>query len=89
MKNQEATPRGKLNIVAAKLDNDNQTLVLTTDLHSIVAHYALTIPGVKAKGKLGVSDTVDVDYDLNGALASFVKQPLAEQIRRWQGRSPI
>jgi hypothetical protein len=62
VKNQEATPRGKLNVVAAKLDNDGQTLVLTTDPHSQAVRYALTIPGVK--GKRGPGYAVDVDYSL-------------------------
>src|SRR5207253_6815398 len=35
VQNQEATPRGKLKIVAAKLERDGQTLVLTTDPHPL------------------------------------------------------
>lgn len=67
VKQQEATPRGKLKIVAAKLA-DKQTLVLTTDPHPQATTYALTIPNVKALGAAGIGATVDVDYDLSGAL---------------------
>src|SRR6266576_1764945 len=46
---QEATPRGKLKIVGAKMVN-KQTLALTTDPHPLAASYALTVPNVKAPG---------------------------------------
>src|SRR5262249_19458019 len=64
---QEATPKGKLKIVGAKLV-DKQTLALTTDPHPLATSYALTIPNVKAPRAPGVGDTVDVDYDLSGFL---------------------
>jgi len=38
-----------LKIHSAKLDDNNQTLVLATDSHPQAVTYALTIPGVKAK----------------------------------------
>jgi putative heme-binding domain-containing protein len=65
---QEASPRGKLKIVAAKLA-DRQTLVLTTDPHPQATSYALTIPNVKAPGAIGPGATVDLDYDLSGMLS--------------------
>jgi putative heme-binding domain-containing protein len=64
---QEATPKGKLKIVGAKLA-DKQTLALTTDPHPLATSYALTIPNVKAPRAPGVGNTVDVDYDLSGFL---------------------
>src|SRR5438132_10346970 len=72
VKQQEAAPRGKIKILAAKTDHDNQTLVLTTEPHPQAVTYALTIPGVKGQGKMGAGETVDVDYDLSGAGARFV-----------------
>ncbi len=66
VKKQEAARRGKIKITAAKLDNDGQTLVLSTTPHSQAVKYALTIPNVKAKGKDGPGTTVDSDYDLSG-----------------------
>jgi putative heme-binding domain-containing protein len=64
---QEATPRGKLKIVGAKLAN-RQTLALTTDPHPLATTYALTVRNVKAAGVPGIGDTVDLDYDLSGFL---------------------
>ncbi|TMQ01040.1 MAG: c-type cytochrome, partial [Verrucomicrobia bacterium] len=69
VKQQEATPRGRLEIVAARLDDGEKTLVLTTEPHPQTATYALTVPGVKMKGATGAGETVDVDYDLSGVLA--------------------
>ena len=63
---QQQTPRGKLKILSAKLVNDEQTLILSTAPHPLAANYALTLPGVKARGKLGAGETLDVDYDLRG-----------------------
>lgn len=65
---QEAAPRGKLKIVAARLAG-KQTLVLATDPHPQATSYALTIPSVKAPGAVGAGATVDVDYDLSGFLS--------------------
>jgi len=71
VKQQEAAPRGKIEILAAKLDHDNQTLVLTTEPHPQAVTYALTIPGVKGQGNKGAGETADVDYDLSGAGARY------------------
>ncbi|HTH49354.1 MAG TPA: ThuA domain-containing protein [Candidatus Limnocylindria bacterium] len=65
---QEATPRGHLNILGAQLDDEGRTLVLNTDPHPLPVSYALTIPGVKASGAGASGTTVDVDYDLSGAM---------------------
>src|SRR5690349_583708 len=56
---QEATPRGKLKIVGAKMVN-KQTLALTTDPHPLATSYALTIPNVKAPGIAGAGNAIDV-----------------------------
>jgi putative heme-binding domain-containing protein len=64
---QEHTPRGKLNVVAARLVDQN-TLALTTDPHPLPVAYALTVPGVKAPRQGGAGAEVDVDYDLSGVL---------------------
>ncbi len=68
VKQQEATPQGKLKIVAAKL-LDKQTLSLTTDPHPQATSYALTIHNVKAVGASGEGATVDLDYDLSETLS--------------------
>ncbi|MHB8523518.1 MAG: ThuA domain-containing protein [Limisphaerales bacterium] len=77
VKNQEATPRGKLNVVGATLDNGGKTLVLTTDPHPAAVHYALIIPGVRARGRDGKGEMVDVDYDLSGVRILWSAKPLA------------
>lgn len=64
---QEASPRGKLKIVGARL-LDKQTLALATDPQPQAASYALTIPRVKAAGASGGGAVVDIDYDLSGIL---------------------
>ena len=66
---QEQTPRGKLRILSARLENNQQTLVLSTAPHPLATRYALTISGVQAKGKSGSGATVDLDYDLSGVQA--------------------
>ncbi|MEO7298912.1 MAG: ThuA domain-containing protein, partial [Verrucomicrobiota bacterium] len=68
VKIQEQTPRGKLKIFSARLEKDQQTLVLSTAVHPLAVRYALTIPGVKAKGAPGSGATVDLDYDVSGTL---------------------
>src|SRR5262249_23693758 len=65
---QEATPRGKLRIVGAKIVN-KQTLALATDPQPLATSYALTIRDVKAPGVQGIGNTVDMDYDLSGFLS--------------------
>ena len=56
---QEATPRGKLRVVSARLASDRRTLALTTDPHAQSVRYALRLPGVKATGFRGPSEVVD------------------------------
>ncbi|HYT60935.1 MAG TPA: ThuA domain-containing protein [Haliangiales bacterium] len=76
VKKQEAAPRGRLKIEAAHLDDDQQTLVLTTEPHSRPVTYALTIPGVKARRGKDQGQTVDVDYDLSGVAVLLAKRKL-------------
>ncbi|MEO6036687.1 MAG: ThuA domain-containing protein, partial [Verrucomicrobiota bacterium] len=71
---QQQTPRGKLKIFSATLENNQQTLVLSTAPHPLAAKYALTISNVKAKGNHGEGATVDVDYDLRGVQSVVSKK---------------
>lgn len=64
---QTATPRGRLPIFEAHLEEGGRTLTLTTAPQSLAVHYALRIPGVKARGQSGPGADVDVDYDLTAA----------------------
>jgi putative heme-binding domain-containing protein len=80
VKQQEAAPRGELKILTAKLDNGNQTLVLTTETHPQAVTYALKIPGVKANGKKGTGETAAVEYDLSGVSVNLVKNSLLNKL---------
>ena len=73
VKDQEATPRGTLKVFTAKLENENQTLVLATAPHTQAVNYALALSGVKTKGKQSTGAAVDLDYDLNGVKADWAK----------------
>ena len=61
---QDATPRGKLRITSARLDDEGRTLVLETEPHSFLTRYAVTLPGIRGSGESGQGATVDLDYDL-------------------------
>jgi putative heme-binding domain-containing protein len=61
---QDATPRGRLSIRAARLEDNGQTLVLQTDPHPLAVRYAATLAGIKGAGQMGEGATIDVDYDL-------------------------
>ncbi len=80
VKHQTATPRGKLKIVSASLQNDDHTLVLKTTPHPLLAKYAVTIPGIKARGSTGPGETVDVEYDLNGVSGLAIDDALASKL---------
>jgi len=62
VKQQEAAPRGKLRIAAARLDDAGKTLVLTTGSHPGGVTFALTVPAVKARGGRGAGEPVAIDY---------------------------
>jgi hypothetical protein len=81
VKLQEATSRGRLMIVDATLWKD-QLLVLRTDPHPSSARYALTIPGVKARGAKGSGDVVDLDYDLSGVETVLREESVASKLPR-------
>ncbi len=88
VKQQDATPRGRLAIHAARLDDEGRTLVLKTDPHPLAVNYAVTLPGIKGLGQTGAGSTIDLDYDLTQSSqpmpndvakisAATWKQPLA------------
>jgi putative heme-binding domain-containing protein len=68
---QEATPRGTLRVLSARLSSDQRTLMLNTDPHPQSVTYALTLPGIRTKGSNVPAAAVDLDYDLNGVEASW------------------
>ncbi len=87
VKNQEASARGKLRVVAARLLPDGRTLVLTTDPHPQSVAYAVTVPGIKAAGAAVAPSTVDLAYDLNGVEATWTSGS-AEARAEWKGWLP-
>ncbi len=84
---QEATPRGKLRVVAARLSPDHRMVVLTTDPHPQSVRYALTIPGVKAAGSKTSPATLDLGYDLNGVEVKWFQQG-DDAAPKWSGWAP-
>lgn len=61
---QDATPRGRLGIRTARLEDGDRTLVLQTDPHLLAVRYAITIPGIKGRGQTSDGETAYLDYDL-------------------------
>ena len=84
---QETTPRGKLQVVAARLSRDCRTLTLTTDPHPQSVRYALTLPGVKATDSTLPSATIDLVYELNGVEASWFERGKGADAK-WSGWLP-
>ena len=84
---QEAMPRGKLRVVAARLSPDHRTLVLTTDPHPQSVRYALSLPGIKAANSKRPPVTVDLAYDLSGMEASWFEQG-NRSAAQWNGWLP-
>jgi len=72
---QDATPRGRLAIHAAHLEDDGRTLVLKTEPHPFLTRYAVTLPGIKGAKQNGAGVTVDLDYDLTQS-----SQPLPKDV---------
>jgi len=62
VRRQEAAPQGRLKITAATLDDDGKILALATESHPGGVTFALTIPGVKARGERGGGESVALDY---------------------------
>lgn len=70
---QDATPRGRLAIHHARLEDNTKTLVLTTDPHPLAVRYALTLTGIKGANERGDGHTIDLEYNLTQS-----SQPLAQ-----------
>jgi putative heme-binding domain-containing protein len=84
---QEATPRGTLRVVAARLSPGRRTLSLTTDPHPQSVRYALTLPGIKGDGTRLPPAVVDLAYDLTGVEASWVARG-RNRSTNWNGWLP-
>ncbi len=70
---QEATPRGRLRVISARLSGDARTLLLVTDPQPQSVRYAVKIPGIKAAGSIVSGDTVDLAYNLSGVEAEWIE----------------
>lgn len=64
VRQQDATPRGRLAVHAARLEDAARTLVLRTDPHPLAVRYAVTLAGIRGAGQTGDGATVEIDYDL-------------------------
>lgn len=62
----QAAARGTLKIAAARLDDDNRTLVLSTDPHPWDATYALSLQGLRGAQAKTTNAAQELNYDLTG-----------------------
>ncbi|EEF60128.1 ThuA domain-containing protein [Pedosphaera parvula] len=83
---QEATPRGKLRVVATRLSIDHRTLILTTDPHPQSVNYALALPGIKAANSKTPATQIDAAYTLNGVKATWSRKGQTDA--EWSGWFP-
>jgi putative heme-binding domain-containing protein len=67
VRQQDATPRGRLAIQSARLEDDGRALVLKTDPHPLAVKYTVTLPGIKSIAQTGSGAVIDLDYDLTRA----------------------
>jgi putative heme-binding domain-containing protein len=83
------TPRFDLPVFAAQLSADRRTLLISTAAHAEPVHYAVTLPRPAASAApttaLPQLPTIDLDYDLTGATATW--KP-AEGAAVWTGWLP-
>jgi putative heme-binding domain-containing protein len=83
---QLAEPRRELPVLAAGVTPDRRTLILATGEHTEVAHYALTLAGLRpasGRGELPQHPAIDLDYDLSGVEASWQSQDGGEGWSGW------
>ncbi|HWE38877.1 MAG TPA: ThuA domain-containing protein [Isosphaeraceae bacterium] len=85
---QQAEPKGSLRVAAARLADGGRTLVLATDPHPRAAHYAVSVPNVKAPKHSQSGTTVDLDYDLSGVEASWSPGKAEDAKPAWSGWWP-
>lgn len=80
---QDATPRGRLKIRAARLEDGGCTLVLDADPHPLSVRYAITLPGIKGARETGKGTTIDLDYDLTHSSQPLPSEAAALDPRQW------
>ncbi|MBM3846112.1 MAG: hypothetical protein FJ405_07500 [Verrucomicrobia bacterium] len=75
VQDQDATPRGRLNIRRARLVEDASQMVLTVDPQGLAGYYSVVIPGIR--GAVGDASTFELesDYELVPEKASWVVTP--------------
>lgn len=88
VRQQDATPRGRLAIRAARLEDDGRTLVLQTDPHPLAVRYAVTLPGIRGVGETGSGATIDVDYDLTQSSQPLPKDLVGISPESWKQPLP-
>lgn len=84
VKQQEATPRGRLNLIGATLDSAGRTVRYAMDPHGQSVRHAVSVAGVKSPGLEGAGARVDLGYELTGVEASWSGAGKAE----WNGWLP-
>lgn len=66
-----ARQRGALRIAAARLEDGGRSLRLVTDPHPRVANYSLRLDGIRAAGRPGPGESIDLTYGLGGVEATW------------------
>jgi putative heme-binding domain-containing protein len=89
---QKVTPRFDLPVLSTQVTSDRRTLILVTAPQREAVHYAVTLPraalartATRATGELPQHPQVDLDYTLNGVMATW--QPQAPGAA-WSGWLP-
>lgn len=84
---QDATPRGRLAIRAARVEDGGRTLLLETDPHPLAVRYAVTLAGIKGAGQSDEGVTIDLDYDLTQSSQPLPPDMATISPERW--RRPV
>lgn len=87
---QDATPRGRLAVHSARLEDEGTTLVLTTDPHSLAVRHVLKLPMRMAGSSAAPGDRMEVEYDFHGVAVTHGRHPIEEGQGRpaWSGVLP-
>ncbi len=93
VRRQMQSPRHTLGIHGMQITPDRRTLVIHTDSHAQLEHYALTLPGlgrppqgsmdVPPKMALGQYPQIDLDYSLTGLDAKLSSLTLSDTWSGW------
>ncbi|MBN8247788.1 MAG: ThuA domain-containing protein, partial [Verrucomicrobia bacterium] len=85
---QDATPRGRLAVHSARLEDDGTTLVLTTDPHSMAVRHVLKLPMRIADSAASPGDRMEIEYDFHGVAVTYRPHRRQPERTPWKGFLP-